>query len=110
MITRTSRGEWQRRAVTAETKVAELRRELADAVTEHAAGAARQEAAHADAVTGALETARHNIVKGLKGALGGCGHNPPRPSCARCRNVAAAISVVEAVVTGGTAAAEDDGA
>jgi hypothetical protein len=111
MITtrRTSRGEWQRRAIIAETRVAELIRELGQADAEHAEGAARQEAAHAGAVAEALETARHDIVKGLKTALG-CGHNPPQVRCVRCKSLAAAIGVVDEVMVAGGASADGDGA
>jgi hypothetical protein len=104
MITRTSRSEWQRRAIIAETRVAELLRELADTITAVAADAGRQEAA----IAGALETARHQIVKGLKTALG-CDH-AQRPSCKRCQTLGKAIFVVDAAVAaaGGTAPAEDE--
>jgi hypothetical protein len=105
MITRTRRGELQRTLAASTIEVARLRRELADTITAAAADAARQETA----ITEALETARYDIVKGLKAALG-CGHNPPQVRCVRCKSLAKAITVVDAAVAaaGGTAPAEDE--
>jgi hypothetical protein len=106
MITRTSRSEWQRRAIIAETRVAELLRELADAIAGHAEGAARQEAAHADIRAAVMETTRHRIVAELRAELG-CAHTA-RVNCARCRALKRAVEIVDEVMApGGTAPAED---